>query len=197
MDDLPVSPQVFHYHWLAYWKRLGVISWLLLLGLGGILVWPLLGLGLLVLAVIVAVSLYLHWSWHTFGFTPDNRLILQHGVCGSTKDVISLFGIVTPHQIPVLGPWLDVGSVHLSPFGRELDLQHIANFEAFYSRLAYGVQRQTNRTEPPVQVVVQLFPSQRADVYGPVPFQPPQARPVLDYWGVGFQEDPDAFGRGP
>lgn len=162
MNDLlvaPASSQVHRYHWLAFWKPMAVIALLVVLGVGGILVWLPLGLGLLALALIRAVSLYLHWSWHTFAFAPDNRLILRRGVNGSTKDVISLFGVVKSYQIPLLGPWLDVGSVRLSPFGSSIHIRHIACFEAFYSRLVYGAQQQASRAEPPVQVIVQLLPA--------------------------------------
>jgi len=145
MNDLSTattSPRVYHYHWLAFWKPMAVIGLLVVLGVGAILVWLPVGLGLLALALalIGAVSLYLYWSRHTFAFTPDNRLILRRGVLGSTIEVTSLFGVVVSYQIPVLGPRLDVGSVRLSPFGRSIHIRHIAHFEAFYSRLVHGVQ---------------------------------------------------------
>lgn len=165
MNDLSTattSPRVYRYHWLAFWKPLAGIALLVVLGVGAILVWLPVGLGLLALALIGAASLYLYWSWHTFAFTPDDRLILRRGVDGSIKDVISLFGVVVPYQIPVLGPWLDVGSVSLSPFGRSIHIRHIAHFEAFYSRLVYGAQQQGSHPgTPPVQVIVQLLPALR------------------------------------
>jgi len=178
MNDLlvaPASSQVHRYHWLAFWKPMAVIALLVVLGGGGILVWLPLGLGLLALALIGTGSLYLHWSWQALAFTPDNRLILQRGVDGSTKDVISLFGVVMSRQIPLLGPWLDVGSVRLSPFGSIIHIRHIAHFEAFYSRLVYGAQQQASRPDPlPVQVIIQLLPAPRAG--GRWPGQLPPAR---------------------
>jgi len=171
----PASSQVHRYHWLAFWKPMAVIALLVVLGVGGILVWLPLGLGLLALALIGTGSLYLHWSWQALAFTPDNRLILQRGVDGSTKDVISLFGVVMSRQIPLLGPWLDVGSVRLSPFGSIIHIRHIAHFEAFYSRLVYGAQQQASRPDPlPVQVIIQLLPAPRAG--GRWPGQLPPAR---------------------
>lgn len=178
MNDLlvaPASSQVHRYHWLAFWKPMAVIALLVVLGGGGILVWLPLGLGLLALALIGTGSLYLHWSWQALAFTPDNRLIRHRGFLGRTADLISLFGVVTPYQIPLLGPWLDVGSVYLSPFGRKMHLRYIANFEAFYNRLAYGAQQQASRSDPlPVQVIIQLLPAPSAG--GRWPGQLPTAR---------------------
>ncbi len=196
MNDLlgaPASSQVHHYHWLAFWKPMAVIALLVVLGVGGILVWLPPGLGLLALALIGAVSLYLHWSWHTFTFTPDNRLILRRGVNGSTKDVISLFGVVVSYQIPLLGPWLDVGSVYLSPLGRNIHIRHIAHFEAFYSRLVYGAQQQASRAEPPVQVIVQFLPAPRAEGGWLGPLPPAEAGSELDYFGSAIQWEPDTL----
>jgi hypothetical protein len=150
MDDLPValaSPQVYRYHWLAFWKPLASISFLLVLGVSGLVVWFPLGLGFLTLALVGAVSICLFWSWHTFTFTPDNRLIRQRGFLGSTKDVISFFGVVTPYLIPVLGRWLDVGNVYLSLPGPDIHIRYIGNFEAFYRQLVYGPQQQRSRSD--------------------------------------------------
>lgn len=196
MNDLlgaPASSQVHRYHWLAFWKPMAVIALLVVLGVGGILVCLLLGLGLLTLALIGAVSLYLHWSWQALAFTPDNRLILQRGVNGSTKDVISLFGVVMSYQIPLLGPWLDVGSVRLSPLGRNIHIRHIAHFEAFYNRLVHGEQQQASRAEPPVQVIVQLLPAPRAGDRWPGQLPPVEARPTLNYFGTTIQWEPDTL----
>jgi hypothetical protein len=162
MSDLSfatASSQVYHHHWFALWKPLTGIALLVVLSVGGGLVWLPLGLGLFTLALIGAVSLYLYWSWHTFSFTADNRLVRRRGFLGCTKDVISLFGVVTPYQIPALGQWLDVGNVHLGILVPNVEIRHIARFSAFYNRLVYSVQKQERRSDPtPIYVVVQ-FPS--------------------------------------
>lgn len=163
MNDMSVSPQVYHHHWLVFWKPLAGVSFLLVLSIGGALVWLPLGLSLVTLALIGAVSVYLSWSWHTFTFIAENRLVRCRGFLGCTKDVITLFGVVTPYQIPVLGQWLDVGNVYLGLPGPDIHIRYIAHFAAFYRRLIHGAQQQGSHSDsPPVQVIVQLPPSPRA-----------------------------------
>jgi hypothetical protein len=163
MNDMSVSPQVYHHHWLAFWKPLAGISFLLVLSIGGALVSLPLGLSLVILALIGAVSVYLAWSWHTFTFTAGNRLVRRRGFLGCTKDAITLFGVVTPYQIPVLGQWLDMGNVYLGLPGPDIHIRYIAHFTAFYRRLIHGAQQQGSHSDsPPVQVIVQLPPSPRA-----------------------------------
>jgi hypothetical protein len=153
------TPQIYHHHWVAYWREASGISLLIVLGVASILVWQPLCLGFWLGALAWCGALYLHWNWHTFTFTPDSRLICRRGFMGSARDVVSLFGVVTPYQPPILGRWLDVGSVRMYPFGGELHIRHIASFAAFEQRLLYGAQRQEPRAESPVQIVVQLPPA--------------------------------------
>ncbi len=142
------QPESYHYHWLAFWRPLAAVVLLAMLSIGGSWVWLPLGLGFLALALIGAMSLYLHWSWHTFTFTADNRLIRRRGFLGCTEDVISLFGIVTPYQIPVLGRCLDIGNVHLRVAGSSLHVRHIAHFQAFCGQLTHSIRRQEERPAP-------------------------------------------------
>jgi hypothetical protein len=103
----------FHLHWLNYWKSLAMACLLAVLTPIGLLAWLPLGIGCLVLATVLAAGVYLDWTWNTFGFTDDGRLIRRRGVFGCTRDIITLFGVLTPYQIPGLGEALDVGSVQL------------------------------------------------------------------------------------
>ncbi len=141
----PTLPESYHYHWLAFWKPIAAVTFLAMLSIGGAWIWLPLGLCFLALALIGAMSLYLNWSWHSFTFTTDNRLIWRRGFLGCTEDVISLFGIVTPYQIPILGRCLDIGNVHLRVAGSNLDVRHIAHFQAFCDRLTHGAPRREER----------------------------------------------------
>jgi len=157
MDDrFPTSsPQIYRHHWLAFWKPLSVISLLLVLSIGGFRVYFPVGVILLALALTIGISVYLCWSWHTYTFTPDNRLIRRRGAFGCSTDIISLFGTITPYQIPFLGRLLDVGSVRLRIAGPDEHIRHIANFASFCRQLIEGAQ-QNSQPSPHVQVIIQL-----------------------------------------
>jgi len=158
----------FHHHWLAYWKPLAMACLLAVLGSVGMLLWAPLGMGFLTLAAAIAVGVYLFWTWHTFTFTEDNRLIRRRGFFKCAEDVISLFGVITPYWIPILGKMLNAGNVYLGIPGPDIHIRHIANFDAFYRRLIYGAQQQERGPEPPV---VQVF------------FQMPPMPQGARYWG--------------
>jgi hypothetical protein len=160
----PASP-TFHPHWLAYWQALAVIALLIVVGFLGLLLWPPLGLFLWGLALGGAIGTYLYWRWHFYVFTTDKRLIRQRGILGCASDVITLFGVITPYQTPLLGEWLDVGSVHLGIPGPDIRLRHIAHFREFCS---YLVVDEPPARDPPVQVFIQM--------------------PPLPYDGPGWQE---------
>jgi hypothetical protein len=161
LREVPASVQVYRYHWLAFWKALAGVSFLLVLSIAGFLFYLPLGLVLLTLALIGAVTIYLSWSHHTLTFTPSSRLVRRRGFLGCTEDVISLFGTITPYQVPALGWWLDVGSVYLGIPGPDIHIRHVAHFGSFHRRLVYDAQQQANRLNiPPVQIVVQLPPVQ-------------------------------------
>jgi len=150
----PSKPQVYHHHIIKFWRQVSGISLLLVLGILAALIWrPLLALFWMpALSWLACLGFY--WSWHTFSFTPDDRLICKRGFRGCTQDIVSLFGVVTPQQPPIFGKWLDVGSVQINPIGGSMRIQHIADFDAFYQRLVYGAQHQ----EPPspVQIFLQV-----------------------------------------
>ena len=155
---MPAS-ETFHHHWLAFWKPLAMTCLLVVLSSISTLVWVPLGIGLLTLAAIVAVGIYLFWTWHTFTFTEDNRLIRRRGFFKCAEDVISLFGVITPYWIPILGKILNVGSVYLGIPGADIHIRHIANFDAFYERLVSSAQEQQRAPDPPlVQVFFQMPP---------------------------------------
>jgi hypothetical protein len=149
---------VFHHHWLAYWKLLAMTCLLAVLGSISVLMWAPLGTGLLMLAAATAAGIYLYWAWHTFTFTDDNRLIRRRGVFGCTEDVITLFGVLTPYEIPILGKMLNAGSVHLGIPGPDIHIRHIANFDAFYERLVHGARQQRAPEPPVVQFFFQMPP---------------------------------------
>ena len=123
----------FHPHWLAFWRRFLGIALLVGMGLLGFIVWVPLGFIFWAMAAASGVSIYLEWSWNICTFTADRRLIRRRGFMGCTRDVISLFGTITPYQIPILGPWLDMGSVELRipGQGQVVQIRHIAHFEEF------------------------------------------------------------------
>lgn len=147
---------VFRHHWLAYWKHLATTALLIALGPGGLLLWPPLGIALVVMALINAAGIYLSWMWHTFTFTEDNRLVRRRGPVGNARDVITLFGVITPYQIPFLGEWLDVGSIYLGIPGPNIHIHHIANFAEFYHRLYQGARPPGHDPDPPpIHIVLQ------------------------------------------
>jgi hypothetical protein len=149
--------QVYYHHWLAFWKPLMGIILLLVLGVGGFWVWLPLGIILFVSAIIWGISLWLYRSWHTFSFTADHRLKHQRGFLGSSQDVITLFGVITPYQMPILGRWLDMGSIRLNIPNSDIHIRHIANFNAFRTQLLRSrTQQQERRSVQPVQVVIQM-----------------------------------------
>ena len=149
----------FHHHWLAFWQPLAIASLLVVLGPPAMFVWPSLGIGALVLAALVALGVYLFWRWHTFTFTDDQRLIRRRGVFQCYKDVIDLFGTMTPYQVPLLGELLNVGSIYLNILGPDIHIHHVANFGAFYERLIYSTGQQVQGPDSPlVQIVFQTPP---------------------------------------
>ena len=153
MNDWGGAPtgQIFYHHWLAYWKLLCGAALLVVLGLVVGLAWPLLGLGLLGLAASSAMSIYLYRTWHTLTFLEDGRLVRRRGFFGNAEDVITLFGVVTPYCIPVLGRRLNAGSVHLGIPGPDIHIRHIANFAAFYRQLVHSAQQ--GQRDPGPQVI--------------------------------------------
>jgi hypothetical protein len=165
---------VFRHHFLRFFKPASGISLLIVLGAVGFVVWRPLGAGLWLLAGAWATSAYLYWSWHTFAFTPDNRLIRRRGFQGCTQDIISLFGVVTPRQPPILGKWLDVGSVQINAMGDTLHIQQIADFHAFYRRLVYGAPHQ--EPSSPVQIFLQVPTS--TEFGGERPVELPRSNPT-------------------
>lgn len=123
----------FHPHWLAFWRRFLGIALLVGMGLLGFVVWVPLGFIFWAMAAASGVSIYLEWSWNTCTFTADRRLIRRRGFMGCARDIISLFGTITPYQIPILGQWLDMGSVELRipGQGQIVYIRHIAHFQEF------------------------------------------------------------------
>jgi len=177
---------VFRHHWLAYWRSLVVIAGLTTLGLltMGILHWPLLGVGLWSIALVLAVRIYLLRTWHTLTFTPDNRLIYRRGLFGSTQDVISILGTVTSHRTPLLSNLLDVGSVYLGVPGPDVHIRHIANFTAFYQRLCQArrpgpLSQSSQPPQPPpsIHLWIQLLPLLRLPTDHLTPWGP-------DHWKI-------------
>jgi hypothetical protein len=152
-------PPTFHHHCLAYWKPLATTCLLTALGFVSMLVWMPLGLVFLTMAAAGVAGIYLFWAWHTFTFTEDSRLIRRRGLFGCAEDVITLFGVLTPYQIPILGKMLNVGSVHLGIPGPNIHIRHVADFDAFHERLVCGTQQQQRFSDPPVvQVFFQMPP---------------------------------------
>lgn len=99
---------------------------------------------------MVAVSLYLVWSKHTPTFRPDDDcLIRQRGSLGSTRHVIALLGVITPYQMPVIGPWLDVSNVNMDVVAYRGHIGQIARFNAFRGRIqAEALQQQVASGRP-------------------------------------------------
>jgi hypothetical protein len=127
----PAPPRIYYYHWLAYWRWVAAIGALLLVSLASLALWPPLGAGLLAFCLTLGAALYRWRSWHTLTFLPDGRLVRRRGLGGYTHDMITLFGVITPSQIPAVGRLLDVGSVHLGIPGPDIHIRHIGDFEAF------------------------------------------------------------------
>lgn len=158
MNDWPEprESETYRYHWLFYWQVLSIVCLLLVLGAVAVLAAPSAGLVLWGLALTVFVGIWLHWSWHSITFTQDARMVRRGGVFGCTYDIINLWGVITPYEIPIVGSWLDVGSVHLGIPGPDLHVRHITPFSAFYRRLVCGAQqREEHRGAAPIQVFVQ------------------------------------------
>ncbi len=131
LSPVPTSLRIYYHHWLAYWRPLTGIAVPLALGMVALALWPPLGAGLLAFGLTLGAALYLWRSWHTLTFLPDGRLVRRRGLGGCVHDVITLFGVITPYQMPGLGRLLDVGSVHLGIPGPDVHIRHIANFDAF------------------------------------------------------------------
>jgi hypothetical protein len=134
----PRESETYRYHWLSYWRALSIIALLIVLGSAAILASPTMGLILWVLALAGLVNVWLRRTWHSLYFTPDGRLIRRRGILGCTHDIITLFGVITPYQVPFVGHWLDVGSVHMGIPGPDEHIHHISPFAQFYRRLVYG-----------------------------------------------------------
>lgn len=159
---VPASSRIYYHHWLAYWKSLAAIASLLVLGVAGLIVSPPLGAGLLAFSLVVGAALCLWRSWHTLTFLHDGRLVRRRGLGGCAQDVISLFGVITPYQVPVVGRWLDVGSVHLGIPGPDIHIRHIGDFRTFCAQLFSGAQQQEERAGTSVQIVLVCPPAPAA-----------------------------------
>jgi hypothetical protein len=158
MNDWPEprESETYRYHWVFYWRVLSIVS--LLIVLGAMAIPPALGAGLILwgLALTVSVGIWIHRSWYSITLTEDGRMVRRGGFFGCTHDIINLWGVITPYEIPIVGRWLDVGSVHLGIPGPDLHIRHITPFSVFYRRLVYGTQRQEDhRGGSPIQVFVQ------------------------------------------
>ncbi len=150
---IPTTARVYQYHWLAYWQALAVIAVSSILGVGALVFAPPLGAGLLAFSAVLIGALCLWRSWNFLAFHPDGRLVRYHGLDHSHQNVISLIGIITPYQLPWLGRWLDVGSVHLNILGQHMVIRHVADFQAFCNDL-FAVARQAQQ---PVQQNMQVL----------------------------------------
>ncbi len=158
MNDWPEprESETFRYHWVFYWRVLSIASLLTVLGAVAIRAVPGAGLVLWGLALAVLVGIWLHRRWHRITLTDDGRMIRWGGFFGCTRDIINLWGVITPYEIPIVGRWLDVGSVHLGIPGPDLHICHITPSANFYRRLVYGTQRQEGRDRgSPVQIFIQ------------------------------------------
>jgi hypothetical protein len=195
MNTLPLLPTpstVYRRHWLAFWKPLSFLSFFSILSLVGFLYWPPLGIVFLLADFGTALAVFCSWCWSSYTFTTDHRLIYRHGFMGSTTNIISLFGVVTPHQYPLFGGLFDIGGVHLSVAGTSLHLTHIANFEAFYNELVQGVKHEQRISQAPVQVIVQLPPASGQRIFWPQPHYPEMLN-GRDFPEEGPAEDPQNF----
>ncbi|MEJ2735581.1 MAG: hypothetical protein P8189_18785 [Anaerolineae bacterium] len=192
MNDWPEprESETYRYHWVFYWKALSIVCLLIVLGTVAIFARPGTGLVLWGLALAVFVGIWLHRSWHSITLTDDGRMVRRGGVLGCTRDIINLWGVITPYEIPILGRWLDVGSVHLGIPGPDLHIRHITPFSVFYRRLVYGAQRrEEHRHGAPIQVFVQ-YPGVPNPWVDPVDLLHPDG--PADQLGMGGTE-----GEGP
>jgi hypothetical protein len=144
MNDWPYppDPSTFRHHWVAFAGPLSVVALLLVAGLASMLFSVGLGLVLWAVAVVILAGTWQWREWHTLTFTVDNRLLRRRGPFGLSRDLITLFGVISPTQTPILGPWLDVGDVHLGIPGPDIHIRQIEHFEAFCQRLIAGAQPQ-------------------------------------------------------
>ena len=147
------APWTFHHHCWAYRAPIGLVALLGLMGAGAMISAPRLGLLVCFMAVVAAVGIRLHWSWHTLEVT-ESKLIRRHGMAGLQRDVISLFGQVSTYQTPVVGKWLDVGSIHLKAPGSDLTIRHIANFNSFYQQLVDSQRQGDSRDETRIRILI-------------------------------------------
>lgn len=180
MNDLasiPTTGRVYHYHWLAYWQALAVIAMSSVLGVGALVFAPPLGAGLLAFSGILIGALCLWRAWNFLAFHPDGRLVRYHGLARSTQDVISLIGIITPFQLPWLGRWLDVGSVHLNILGQHMVIRHVADFQAFCNDLFAVAQQLQQPVQQNVQVLFHWYAAPDTDP----PWADQQQRPPRRY----------------
>ena len=160
VNDMNVAPasQTFYYHWWAFWKPLAAASVLTAAGAALLLILPPLGFILLILAAGDMVGVCMFRAWNTFQFINGNRLIRKRGFLGSAEDFITLFGVISPYQVPILGRWFNVGSVHLGIPGPDVHINHIANFSEFHRLLLNGAERQEQAEPQLFQFIIQFPP---------------------------------------
>lgn len=175
---VPPPPRIYYHHWLAYWRLLAGLALLLLLGLASLALWPPLGAGLLAFTLTVGAALHLWRSWHTLTFLPDGRLVRRRGVGGCIHDVITLFGVITPYQMPVVGRLLDVGSVHLGIPGPDIHIRHIGNFEAFCRDLFTSEEPQDGATQQQTVQVMFFWPQDPGNGRAQAAYHPPPGIPA-------------------
>lgn len=194
MDNLHHRPAsaTFHHHWLAFWRRLiGTVLLAVVGSVGLSLGLPWLGLTFYTFALMAGLATYCSWTWHTLTFTPDNRLVYRHGFLGTSRRVISLFGTITATQIPVLGNRLDVGSLHLSIPGADMNIRHIARFSDFYQRFLHTRQQQGGSPNLSVYVNLIFVPGPTARHGGPGQLPSPESIRFPVYPSVVVREGSD------
>lgn len=129
---------IYRHHPIKYLKLLVGVALLIVLGAVGLWLWLPLGIGLGIVAAVLSVGVYLEWRQTMFWFTVDHRLVYRRGFRGNEQDTISLFGKLSYKQIPLVGQWLDVGTINMLVPGATVQLKHIGNFASFYDQLVTG-----------------------------------------------------------
>jgi uncharacterized membrane protein YdbT with pleckstrin-like domain len=89
-----------------------------------------------------AAQVYLDWHWTRFWITADHRLRIQRGLLWKDWETISLFGRISGRETPVVGQFLDVGTVCTQTPGGQLEFKHIGNFRRFYRELTAASEPQ-------------------------------------------------------